>query len=96
MVRCDTCHKEIEEKDALKRKNDKGEQEVICPDCFKEIMGMDYKTFAYRRAVMMQTLLACLFCLGATVYAFVEKGALYGAAGIVLTILVYVFSVRFR
>ena len=41
-----------------------------------------------------QTFFAVLFCLGATVYAFIEKGWPYGLLGIVLTILVYLFSSR--
>ena len=35
---------------------------------------------------------AVLFCLAATIYAFMEKGPLYGGLGIILTILVYIFS----
>ena len=39
-----------------------------------------------------QTFFAVLFCLAATIYAFVEKGPMYGGLGIVLTILVYIFA----
>ena len=42
------------------------------------------------------TLIAVLFCLAATVYAFVTKGILYGSLGIVLTILVYLFATKKR
>ena len=38
------------------------------------------------------TIFAVLFCLIGTVYAFVERGPLYGLLGIVLTVLVYLFS----
>ena len=39
---------------------------------------------------------AVVFCLAATVYAFVEKGALWGVLGLVLTVLVYLFASKAR
>ncbi len=92
MVKCERCGRAVEETAALKHKTDAGDYEVICQDCFQAATGVDYQTFAFRRENAKMTLLAVLFCLAATVYAFVEKGALYGALGIVLTILVYLFA----
>lgn len=96
MIKCERCGRSIKEADALKHKTDDGSFEVICQDCFKEATGIDYQTFAYRRENAKMTLFAVVFCLAATVYAFVEKGALYGALGIVLTVLVYLFSSKVR
>ena len=80
----------------MKRKNEQGEEEIICPACFEAATGVDYKTFAYRREVAKQTLFATLFCLGATIYAFVEKGPMYGAAGLLLTVLIFFFAGKAR
>ncbi len=96
MVRCDLCGRDVDEKDALRHKNKQGKQEIICPECFEKATGVDYKTFAYRKETAKQTLFALLLCLGATVYAFVEKGLLYGVLGIILTILVFMFSAKAR
>lgn len=96
MLKCDHCGLEIAEKDALIRKNAAGKKEIICGDCFKKATGVDYKTFAYRRETAKQTFFAVLLCLCATIYAFVEKGSLYGAAGIALTLLIYFFAGKVR
>ena len=92
MLKCDLCGRNLEEKDALVHKNKEGKREVICHECFEKATGVDYKTFAYRKENAKQTLFALLFCIGATIYAFVENGPLYGVLGIVLTVLVYLFS----
>ena len=96
MVKCARCGRSIEEKNALKHKGEDGEYEVICQDCFREATGVNYQTFAYRRENAKMMLIAVLFCLAATVYAFVTKGILYGSLGIVLTILVYLFATKKR
>ena len=96
MLTCAKCHKKIDEKDALKRKNEQGAQEIICQECFKAATGVDFATFAYRREVAKQTFFAVIFCLAATIYAFVEKGSLYGAAGLLLTALIWYFSAKIR
>lgn len=96
MVRCAHCGKSLDEKEALRHKKKDGGEEIICRDCFKEITGIDYQTFAYRRENAKQTIFAVVFCLAATVYAFVEKGALWGVLGLVLTVLVYLFASKAR
>lgn len=96
MVKCDLCGRDVEEKDALKHKNKQGKVEIICPECFEKATGVDYKTFAYRKENAKQTLFALLFCIGATIYAFVENGPLYGGLGIILTILVFFFSAKVK
>ena len=96
MLKCSRCQKQLTEKEALVHKNKAGEKEVICQDCFAAAAGVDYKTFAYRREVAKQTFFAVIFCLGATVYAFVEKGPMYGVIGLVLTALIYFFSGKAR
>ena len=96
MLKCTRCGKSIEEKDALKHKNADGKQEIICLSCFEAATGVDYKTFAYRREVAKQTLFATLFCLAATIYAFWEKGPYYGAAGLLLTVLIFFFAGKVR
>lgn len=96
MLKCSECGRELKESEALVNKNANGEKNIICHDCFQKIMGVDYKTFAYRKENAKQTLAAVLFCLAATVYAFFEKGPAFGALGIVLTILVYLFASKVR
>ncbi|MFA6850056.1 MAG: hypothetical protein WCS30_06855 [Selenomonadaceae bacterium] len=96
MLKCLKCGKSVSEKEALIHKNTNGEKEIICPDCFKTATGVDYKTFSYRKESAKQTLFAIIFCLAATVYAFVEKGPLYGVLGIVLTILIYLFASKIK
>ena len=73
-------------------KNKEGQREVICRECFEKETGVDYETFAYRRESAKQVLFGTLFCLMATIYAFVEEGPLYGAAGLVLTVLIFLFA----
>jgi len=92
MLTCHKCGKELAEKDALLHKNTDGSKEVICHECFKTATGIDYKTFAFRKENAKQTLFAVVFCLAATVYAFMEKGPLYGGLGIAATVLIYFFA----
>jgi len=92
MIKCAHCGRDIPETDALKHKTSDGDYEVICKSCFQAATGVDYQTFAFRRENAKMTLLAVLFCLAATIYAFVEKGVLYGILGLVLTVLVYLFA----
>lgn len=92
MVKCEYCGASLEEKDALLHKDGEGAKHVICKACFKKETGVDYETFAFRKENAKQTFFAVIFCLAATVYAFVEKGPMWGALGIALTILVYLFS----
>ena len=92
MVKCSECSRDIAEAEALVNTGENGEKRILCQDCFQKLTGVDYKTFAFRKENAKQTLLAVLFCIGATIYAFVEKGVEWGLGGIVLTILVYLFS----
>ena len=96
MLKCSRCQKKLTEQEALVHKNNAGEKEIICQECFAAATGVDYKTFAYRREVAKQTFFAVVFCLCATAYAFWEKGPLYGAAGLVLTALIFFFSGKVR
>lgn len=96
MVECSVCHKQIDEKEALVNTDSKGEKRVICRDCFKQQAGVDYKTFAYRKENAKQISIALVICLAMTVYAFVEKGLLYGLGGIVLTVLIYFFAGKMK
>ena len=96
MLKCADCGRDLPEKEALVHKDSEGKKHIICPECFQKATGIDYKTFAYRKENAKQTIFAVLFCLGATIYAFVEKGLLYGGLGILLTILVYFFSSKVR
>ena len=93
---CAKCGKKLADKEALVHKNIDGKREIICHDCFKDATGVDYKTFLYRREAAKQTLFATIFCLAATVYAFVTEGPLYGAAGIAITVLIFFFSAKVR
>jgi hypothetical protein len=96
MLKCSECSRDLEEKDALVHTTEDGQRKVICPECFERLTGVDYKTFAYRKENAKQTMFAVLFCLAATAYAWYDKGWLWGAGGIVLTILVYLFSSKPR
>ena len=96
MLKCSKCGKALADKDALVHKDPEGNPHIICHDCFKEAMGVDYQTFAFRKENAKQTFWAVLFCLAATVYAFVEKGVEWGIGGIVLTVLVYLFSSKVK
>lgn len=93
---CAKCGKKLSDKEALVHKNINGQQEIICHGCFKAATGVDYKTFMFRREAAKQTLFATIFCLAATIYAFVEEGPMYGAAGIFITILIFLFSAKVR
>ena len=92
MLKCSECGRDLEEKEALVNKNGDGTQRIICPDCFKKLTGMDYKTFAFRKENAKQTIFAVLFCLAATGYAAYTRGLEWGVGGLVLTLLVYLFS----
>ena len=93
---CSVCGREMSEQEALVHKNNQGEKKIICPACFEEATGIDYKTFAFRKENAKQTLFAVALCLGGTVYAFVERGPMWGALGIVLTVLVYLYSSKLK
>ncbi len=95
-LNCAKCGKNLKQEEALIHKNLDGKQEIICHDCFKEATGVDYKTFLYRREAAKQTLFATLFCIAATIYAFVEEGWEYGVAGIFITILIFLFSAKVK
>ena len=92
MLKCSECGRSLEEKDALVNKDSQGNKRVICPECFQKLTGTDYKTFAYRKENAKQTFFAVLFCLAATGYAAYTRGWEWGAGGLVLTLLVYLFS----
>ncbi|MDD6383222.1 hypothetical protein [Mitsuokella sp.] len=94
MLNCSICGREISEKEALINRDESGRKRIVCRKCFEEAVGTDYDTFRYRRENAKQTLLAVLFCLAATIYAFIARGPLYGLLGIILTILVYFFATR--
>lgn len=96
MLKCSECDRSLAEKEALVHTTEKGEKEIICPECFERIMGIDYKTFVYRKENAKQTFVAVLFCLAATIYAWFDKGWLWGIAGLILTVLVYLFSSKAR
>ena len=96
MLKCSECQRDLPEKEALVNKNEEGEQRIICPECFQKLTGVDYKTFAFRKENAKQTFWAVLFCLAATVYAFMETGVEWGIGGIVLTVLVYLFSSKVK
>ena len=95
-LKCTLCGKSLDEKNALSHKNAKGERQIICHDCFKEQTGVDYQTFAYRRESAKQVFFATIFCLIATIYAFIEQGPLYGIAGIIITILIFLFAGKIK
>ena len=90
-MKCEFCGRSLTEQEALVHRKD-GAKKIICPECFEKEAGVDYKTFAYRREVAKQTFFAVIFCLAATVYAFVEKGPLYGGLGLLLTVLIFFFA----
>ncbi len=96
MVECSICHNKIDEKSALVNTDKKGNKRIICQDCFKKEAGVDYKLFAYRKENAKQLAIAVVICLAMTVYAFFEKGPLYGVLGIVLTILIYFFAGKIK
>lgn len=96
MVECSICHKHIDEKLALVNTNKDGNKRVICQECFKQETGVDYHTFTYRKENAKQISIAVIICLVMTIYAFIEKGPLYGVLGIVLTVLIYFFSGKIK
>lgn len=96
MVECSICHKHIDEKVALVNTDKDGNKRVICQECFKQEAGVDYETFAYRKENAKQISIAVIICLVMTIYAFVEKGLLYGALGLILTVLIYFFSGKIK
>lgn len=96
MLKCEECGRRLDEKEALVHKDRDEVKHIICPECFKEATGVDYQTFAYRKENAKMTIISVLFCLVATAYAFAEKGPMYGALGIVLTVLVYLFSSKVK
>lgn len=96
MVECSICHKHIEEKVALVNTDKDGNKQVLCRECFKQKTGVDYQTFAYRKENAKQIAIAVVICLAMTIYAFIEKGPLYGLLGIILTVLVYFFSGKIK
>ena len=96
MLNCSECGRTLEEKDALVHTTEAGEKKVICQECFKELTGVDYQTFALRKENAKQTFIAVLFCLACTAYAWYDKGWMWGIGGIILTALVYLFSSKAR
>ncbi|WP_173444261.1 hypothetical protein [Selenomonas ruminantium] len=96
MLKCSECQRDLPENEALVNKTEDGGKRIICPECFQKLTGVDYNTFAFRKENAKQTFWAVLFCLAATVYAFVEKGVEWGIGGIVLTVLVYLFSSKVK
>lgn len=96
MLKCSECGRTLAEKDALVHTTEEGEKKIICQECFKNLTGIDYQTFALRKENAKQTLIAVLFCLACTAYAWYDKGLLWGIGGIVLTALVYLFSSKAR
>ena len=91
-LKCALCGKNLDEKSALIHKNQQGERQIICYDCFEKETGVDYQTFAYRRESAKQVFFATIFCILLTIYAFVEQGPLYGVAGIIITVLIFLFA----
>ena len=96
MLKCSECGRTLAEKDALVHTTEEGEKKIICQECFKNLTGIDYQTFALRKENAKQTLIAVLFCLACMAYAWYDKGLLWGIGGIVLTALVYLFSSKAR
>ena len=96
MLKCSECGRDLDEKEALINKGDDGTQRIICPECFQKLTGIDYKTFAFRKENAKQTFFAVLFCLAATGYAGYTRGWEWAVGGLVLTVLVYLFSSKAR
>ena len=92
MLKCEDCNRNLDEKEALVRTDSEGNKHIICPECFQKATGVDYQTFAYRKENAKMTIVSVLFCLAATIYAFIENGVMYGCLGLVLTVLVYLFA----
>lgn len=96
MIKCSKCQKDIEEEQGLVHTDMDGKKHIICETCFKDEVGIDYKTFRLRRENARQGCFATVVCAVATVYAFFEYGMLYGATGVVLTGLIYYFSAKVK
>lgn len=96
MVECSICHKKIADKDALVNKDKDGNECIICKECFAKEVGVDYHTFAYRKENAKQIAISLVLCIAMTAYAFWEKGPIYGAIGIVLTVLIYFFAAKIK
>lgn len=97
LIQCQKCGKSIpEEKGLVHTDIETKQKHVICENCFKSEVGVDYKTFQMRRENAKQGCLATIVSLIVTVYAFLEYGYLYGLAGIVLTGLIYYFSAKVK
>ena len=91
-IHCTMCGKKLKENEALVHKNSEGEKVIICYDCFEKEVGVDYETFKHRKNVAFQVILATIFCIGASIYAFIEKGPLYGVAGLIVAILIFMYA----
>ena len=91
-LKCALCGVKLKPEAALLHKNEAGEREVICHACFEKETGVDYETFAYRRESAKQVFFATVFCLVATIYAFVSEGWQYGLAGLVMTVLIFLYG----
>lgn len=97
MIQCQKCNKSIpEEKGLVNTNTETNEKMVICQECFKEYMGVDYKTFQVRKENAKQGCLATVVCLIVTAYAFMEYGPLYGVVGLIATGLIYYFSAKIK
>lgn len=97
MLKCQKCNKEIIEQESLVHTDvSTKEKMIICHDCFNVHMGIDYKTFQYRKESAKQGCFAVLFCLCATIYAFAEKGSIYGLCGLIATVLIYFFTMKIK
>lgn len=96
MIKCSKCYREIKEEEGLVHTELSGDKQIICRDCFKAAVGVDYDTFQLRRENARQGCLATVVSAAVTAYAFMEYGVLYGMAGIVLTGLIYYFSAKVR
>lgn len=95
-VECSLCHKMVEDKQALVNTDEAGKQRILCRDCFKKEAGVDYQTFSYRKENAKTLTWSVLFCIAMTIYAFWEKGPLYGVMGIMLTVLIYYFGCKVK
>lgn len=97
ILKCQKCGKEITEQNSLVHTDiSTKEKTIICQACFKTHMGIDYKTFQYRKESAKQGCFAVLFCLCATIYAFIEKGPIYGLCGLIATALIYFFAMKIK
>lgn len=91
---CCICHKEFPKEDILVNTTENNEQRLICKECFKKEVGVDYNTFQYRKENAKSISIAVIFSLGISIYAFLEKGIGYGFLGLIFTILIYYFGFK--